>query len=375
MRWAGAVVVPVLVLLLGGCSADPAAPAPLPGPSAPYAHEPLGESSIAGPVSPSGTVGRLAGALAEAGFTCAQVRANDAAVQVWCRSATTVATDAGAPEPAVTVVDLVGTPDGGLQYGHVALPYLGDAFQATDQGQPDRLSAVLDASFLEVWPEDADPVHALVADIAAPPLGLTTNRFDSRPAERKAAPTPHARYTLGEVDPRHDDGDVHGYPALELTVTTELLQDRSWPFGSDSYARPIGELPELAATEAVECLDARRACVHQLFDGVDWTSAGDRILTVTFTAGGSDFTPATGFVPTGEGSPAAVLALLADDVRAAVADRLAQCRRTGGSFAGVVAGVLVTVDAHAGTPDPASGYFWTHFDATIGAPLVPLPSS
>jgi hypothetical protein len=72
---------------------------------------------------------------------------------------------------------------------------------------------------------------------------------------------------------------------------------------------------------------------------------------------------------------AAGLALLGDEVRAAVADRLARCRRTGEPFTGVVAGVLVTVDAHAGTPHPGTGSFRTGFDATIGEPLVTLPSS
>lgn len=110
-------------------------------------------------------------------------------------------------------------------------------------------------------------------------------------------------------------------------------------------------------------------------DGVGWTSVRGQILTVAFAAGGADFTPATGFVPAGEGGSAAGLALLGDEVRAAVADRLARCRRTGEPFTGVVAGVLVTVDAHAGTPHPGTGSFRTGFDATIGEPLVTLPSS
>ena len=363
-------------VLLHGCAldldADRTLPAAVPGPTAPYGHAPLGETSVAGPVSTGGDLERLAAALTAAGFFCAHVRANEAAVQVWCRSAEEHVPDVGALGPDVTVVDLVGTPDGALEYGHVTLPYVGDAFQATDRSQPDRLRAALDASFLSVWPEDADAVRGVVADVAQPPLGISTSRSDSRPAERQAARTEHATYTVAERDPQQQSGDVHAYPALELTVTTAALADRNWPLGSASYARAVTEVPALSA-DTRRCEDPRRACVHQPVAGVAWTSVADRVLTVAFSAGSSEFTPGAGFTPVGEGAAGEALPALTDDVRTAVVVQLERCRLTGNSFTGVVGGAVLTVDAHRGRPG-ADGTFSVGFDAAVGAPLVTLPA-
>src|SRR3569833_657187 len=114
-------------VLLPGCALDLDAartlPAAVPGPTAPYGHAPLGETSVAGPVSTGGALERLAAALAAAGFFCARVRANEAAVQVRCRSERADIGDVLLGGPDVTGVDLVGTPDGALEYGHVTLPY------------------------------------------------------------------------------------------------------------------------------------------------------------------------------------------------------------------------------------------------------------
>src|SRR3569833_3053824 len=336
-------------VLLPGCALDLDAartlPAAVPGPPAPYGHAPQGETSVAGPVSTGGDLERLAAALTAAGFFCAHVRANEAAVQVWCRSAEEHVPDVGALGPDVTVVDLVGTPDGALEYGHVTLPYVGDAFQATDRSQPDRQRAALDASFLSVWPEDADAVRSVVADVAQPPLGISTSRSDSRPAERRAARTAHATYTVAERDPQQQSGDVHAYPALELTVTTAALADRNWPLGSASYARAVTEVPALSA-DTRRCEDPRRACVHQ---------------------------PVAGVTPVGEGAAGEALPALTDDVRTAVVVQLERCRLTGNSFTGVVGGAVLTVDAHRGRPG-ANGTFSVGFDAAVGAPLVARPA-
>ncbi|MGW1675941.1 hypothetical protein [Saccharopolyspora sp. NPDC002376] len=64
------------------------------------------------------------------------------------------------------------------------------------------------------------------------------------------------------------------------------------------------------------------------------------------------------------------LTFLTEEVRRAVTDRIEDCRRSGTSFAGIVAGTVVIVDARWG-PAPRDGAdYATYLDVQIGAPLA-----
>jgi hypothetical protein len=95
-----------LVLLgcsLTGCNAIDGNPGTW-GPSQPYAHEPMNETSVAVPVASEGETGSVARSLEKAGFFCAQVRANDSA-----RPTATPASTSWRPGPTLEATHLLMT--------------------------------------------------------------------------------------------------------------------------------------------------------------------------------------------------------------------------------------------------------------------------
>ena len=379
-RWLGiplVVVAGVLVAALATPGPEPHPAAHLELPAARYDHPPLHEDSTAVPVAGAGEVGAFAAGLAEVGYACAQVRANDRARQVWCRAVAPPAP--GATTPAVTTVDLVSTPDGRLEYARLNPPPPTLRPGYADPDRVDRLTRVLDATFLRQWPDDARVVRALVADVDQADIGLTTSRNDGRPLDQQSARTGHAVYTVSEVPvPDGVDEDVvSGYATLALTVTTDALEDRSWPYGSEHYAVTTEAAGPGLEAGGFDCYaPAESPCTRPAGNQqVDYVTrpGTDQVVTARVGVGGGVLDPAVGVPSLASAGFPAGLTFLTEDVRSAVEQRLDDARRTGESWAGIVAGTVLVLDADA-TPRQPDGTYAVHVDLTVGAPLAALPA-
>ena len=344
----------VLALLPVAVTAATCATPPTDGPDAPYDHPPMDESSIASEVRLGGELLVLADGLTDAGFFCAQVRENAAAVQVWCR-----------PDTPGTEVHLIASPTGDLRYAEVALP-----FQATYAAD---LQPVLDASFLRLWPQDRDDLAELAEDVPAPEPAM---RFGSDGGPRTEEEryydvlrsTGKARYTVA----------VSWGSPMGLRVRTPQLTDRSWPFGAASYARRFSDAAAELAALGLECNPAvcydpssanpNGGVISFTTDGdFDGTGSGDQIVSATIevpmgaaVSGRADLaTPGWALQP---------LPFLTPAVGAAVTAAITECVSTRRGSRAIRAGAVVVVDARGteGYPDDAA-----HTCAVqVGVPLL-----
>lgn len=373
MRFRRTTTAVLALLVLGGCTTDVEGEPWSAVPVAPYDHAPLGEDSVARPVSTDGDIARVAEGLTAAGFSCAQVRANDAAVQVHCLLRTPPTPSS--VDPDVTTVDLVTTPDGRLQYASVALPdkHLDPAYPPP--ATYDRaLVDVLAASLFRLWPDDADDVRAVLDELAAYNPGWDAG--DPRPPQRRTVRAGAAEYLVAEiadVGTRTVDRD----PALELFVTTPLVEDRAWPYGSEHYARTSVEAAPGLEAGGFDCYGPiERPCTrpagNQQVDYLTFADT-DRVLTASVGAGG-------GLDASGNTEPLSAwgfpqgLSFLTDAVRPAVEQRVDEARRTGEPFTGIVAGTWLDLDASRSPVPQPDGSYAVRVQLTVGAPLVRLPS-
>jgi hypothetical protein len=344
----------VLALLPVAVTAATCATPPVDGPAAPYDHPPMDESSTASAVRLGGEVQVLAEGLTDAGFFCAQVRRNAAAVQVWCR-----------PETPGTEVHLLASPTGDLRYADVALPF--EASYAAD------LQPVLDASFLRLWPQDRDDLAELAEDVPAPEPAM---RFGSDGGPRTeeeqyydvVRSTGKARYTAA----------VSWGSPLGLRVRTPQLTDRSWPFGADSYARRFSDAAAELAAPGLECnpaacydpssVNPNGAVISFTTDAdFDGTGSGDQIVSATIevpmdaaVSGRTDLaTPGWALEP---------LRFLTPAVGAAVTEAITECVSTGRGSRAIRAGAVVVIDARGteGYPDDPP----TTCAVQVGVPLL-----
>ncbi|NEK87180.1 hypothetical protein GCU60_15670 [Blastococcus saxobsidens] len=359
-------------LVLPGCSTAVLGQAWPATPTAPYEHPPMDEDSVVRPVSTKGDVARVADGLAAAGFFCAQVRANDAAVQVRCLRRLPASPPAADAE--VTTMDLVTTPAGALQYAHVELPEKPLDPSVVPQPSGEALLAVLDASLFRLWPEDGQDMRDAVAELAAV-RSPGWDPTDPRPPEQRTVRTDSAQYVVAEV-PGH--GAVHADPALELTVTTPLVEDHSWPYGSEHYARTTVEAAPGLEAGGFDCYgDIEQPCTRPAGNQqIDYeTFAGtDRVLTASVGIGGGVVDRAVGMPPLADWGFPQGLTFLTAEVRSAVEQRVDEARRTGEPFTGIVAGVWLDLDASRSPVTQPDGSYAVRVQVTVGAPLVPLPS-
>ena len=349
-------VLAALLLVAASCSTPG-------GPRAPYAHDPLHETSRAGQVPPGSQVGTIAAGLAEEGFSCAQVRANDAAVQVWCHHDVDV-------EPTVFPdatedVDLVATPDGDVAWARVefgrGLP--GQPAPGTDDGDPvTRLQELLDASFLQVWPDARDDLAELLVDVQTEGRSFTGDRVGPSTVQTG---TGAGNWSVTE----------DGLGPVELTLRTGELREADWPYAA-GYATTIGTAAAALSAAGLDCFQD----LCRSFGGGDevrftttWTpdrpDADDQIAAVSFGVGGQ--LRADGSV-VAQPSNAAGLPFLVPEVRPAVQASLDRCLATGEDVAETPAGVLVQANADRGPVQP-DGSVWVLCSVVVGAPLVAVP--
>ena len=344
------------------------------GPSEPYAHDPMNETSVAIPVASEGDVGSVARSLEKAGFFCAQVRANDTARQIWCRLATAGSTVSG--ESVVTRVDLVSTPNGRLQYAYLGLPDQVDTTWGTDRAAD--LMAMLDASILALWPDDAGPVRDTVNKVANPGTRITKDRSDPRPPAQASITTGNATYAIGEGRYFVEGTSVSGAPALTLTVTTKAATDRSWPYGGEHYAKTTTAAAPGLEAGGFDCYGPEQSpCTRPAGNQeINYTTRGrtDQVLTAGVGMGGGILEPAEGLTSITEWGFPQGLTFLTDRVRPAVEKQLNLARLTGESFIGVLEGTVVVIEARKTPPQP-DGTYAVRVDLTVGAPLVTVPGT
>jgi hypothetical protein len=365
-----------LVLLGGsltGCNAIDGNPGTW-GPSQPYAHEPMNETSVAVPVASEGETGSVARSLEKAGFFCAQVRANDNARQIWCRLTTAGSVNSG--ESAVTRVDLVSTLDGHLQYAYIGLPDEADNTWETDRAA--NLMAVLDASILTLWPDDAGPVRGAANKVANPDTGVGKDRSDPRPPARASITTENATYAIGEGRYFGEGITVSGSPTLTLTLTTKAATDRSWPYGGEHYAATTTAAAPGLEAGGFDCYGPQQSpCTRPAGNQqINYTTRGrtDQILTASVGMGGGILQPAQGPSSIAEWGFPQGLSFLTDRVRRAVEQQLNHSRLTGESFIGILEGTTVVLEARR-TPPQQDGTYAVRVDLTVGAPLVTVPGT
>lgn len=369
-------VISAFVLLGGsvtGCSAIDGNPGTW-GPSEPYAHDPMNETSMAVPVASDGEAGSVAHSLEKEGFFCAQVRANDSARQIWCRLAAAGSADSG--ESAVTRVDLVSTLDGRLQYAYIGLPDEANKYRGTDRAAD--LMAVLDAAILTSWPDDAGPVRGAVNEVANPETGVGKDRSDPRPPARTSITTENATYAIGEGRYFGVGITVSGSPALTLTVTTKAATDRSWPYGGEHYATTTTAAAPGLEAGGFDCYGPHQSpCTRPAGNQqINYTTLGrtDQILAASVGMGGGILQPAQGLTTIAEWGFPQGLSFLTERVRPAVERQLNHSRLTGESFTGILEGTAVVIEARR-TPLQPDGTYAVRVNLTVGAPLVTVPGT
>ncbi|HEY3506518.1 MAG TPA: hypothetical protein VGN37_27490 [Actinocatenispora sp.] len=341
-----------LVLLaaaaLAGCG-PAAAPPELP-PTGVYDHSPDSESATAVPVPP-GTATAVTRPLTGAGWFCAQVRANGDGRAVWCRIGRSDGTGSVEPQvaefvidrgdrlvwawfPATAASDRVG-PDTGMPNGTDPAP-----------GTTDMAAALTAA-----WPGSGERARR---EIEAFERTRQTVRHDTDGAPRAAWRDQHADYLYSIVD--------------GLVVTARHHAVRRWPYGAESYATTMSAAVGDLRAGGYDCAyPPQTSCNRTQSNGYfDVSLRGDQIVSARFGIGsivesghqrhrlGQEF-------PHG-------LTFLTERVRGPVTDRLERCRRTGTSFAGIVAGTVLVVDARRGAVhgDDLVAYL----DVQVGAPLA-----
>ena len=336
-------IVTALVVVLAVTKNGPAR-----GPAAPYDHSGFAEVSVATEDVVAGQARTVVEGLAESGYWCVQPRSNDLAVQIACQS----------PQRDIRV-DVVAAPSGDVLYVDIDLGAA--AASASPQEVGDRLGRVLDASFLRLWPQDRRTVEELVEDAQPHPF---------MPFGSEAPPVdPAEQYSTH--DQRTDDASwslwsrYTGEP-LALRVRTTGLENRSWPFGGSHYATSV----DAATTELVAAGFTCATACSRASDGQTFAfdEHDGQIVAVSFTLRSSvDGDRSTD--PSGQWVRAG-LPFLTPAVRAAVGQRVEECRIERRSWRGVVAGTpvdILTVPGGSTMPDdrPAKDLM-----VTIGIPLL-----
>ncbi|MEV5535707.1 hypothetical protein AB0L13_02520 [Saccharopolyspora shandongensis] len=320
---------------LTGCTAS-ADPPELP-PAGVYEHDAAGETSQAEPILPGGTAAAVTGPLIDAGWFCAQVRANADGRALWCRIGHLDATGAVVPQVAQFVLDR----DDRLAWAWFGLPY-------TPPGGRDRVIAAAAPALSAIWPGAGDRIRQEADD-------FERDRTQPRDGGRRTAwRDGHADYLLSAV--------------AGLVVTARDTSVQRWPSGAEHYATTMSSAVDDLRAGGYDCYyPPQQSCNRVQSNGYFRVSLrGDQIVSAQFgigswIEGGRQRHLLSQEFPRG-------LTFLTEEVRRAVTDRIEDCRRSGTSFAGIVAGTIVIVDARRGPVDGTDHV--TYLDVQIGAPLA-----
>ncbi|MER7985531.1 hypothetical protein ABTY53_08035 [Streptomyces noursei] len=326
------------LLVLTGCArADE--PSPLP-PAGVYQHGAAAENSQAEPIAPDGPAGALTRPLRAAGWFCVQARANADGRALWCRIARHDASDTVRPQVAQFLLD---------RDDRLAWAWFPSAERAPEAND---VVAAAASTLTAIWPDAGDRVREEINDFEADHRTDTTGHDGGTP--RAGWRDKHAEY-------RYDW--LNG-----LVVTARDASVRRWPFGSDHYATSMSSAVDDLLAGGYDCsYPPQQNCNRVQSNGsFRVTLRGDQIVSAEFGIG-SRIEAGRQRHLLGEEFPHG-LTFLTEAVRRPVTERIEQSRRTGTSFAGIVAGTVVLIDARKSALD--GGDLVAYLDIRIGAPLA-----
>lgn len=313
-------------------------------PTHPFDHELVNESSVAVPVPDRGEVALVVSRLEEAGFFCAQVRANSDAAQVWCRASENPV--GNEIDSSATSVNIVTTREGVIQYADIS------AKRGGRDGDWDRLREVLDASFLALWPSDASKLHKVITEVVRGP-GFFPD--DPHPSVIKNFSTKNASYLVAE-----------GGLVPKFRLITSAVQDRSWPYAANDYATTMAVAGPELELGGYECSTHWSSpCRMRGGQGsnqeIRFTTPNpnlslddpDQILTVDmFNPGTSNDADLENLSSIGFPQE---LPFLVPAARGPVEAQIVATQRTGEPFIGIVAGTILIVEPPIDLPRVRTG--------------------
>ncbi|MGW3351982.1 hypothetical protein ACWDA3_52560 [Nonomuraea rubra] len=342
----GTIVTTVLATILGswaltGCTGlpEPARPSPTV-----YAHPAADENSVAVPVPAGGTAAALTRPLTQAGWFCAQARSNADGRALWCRIAHRDETDTVHPQVAQFLLDR----DDRLAWAWFPPPEDG----TYQQGEPPRVGDAAAPALAAIWPGAGDRARQEIDDFA---------RDLGDPAVRRSGDLPRAAW--------RDEHADYGFSGLDgLLVTARDASVRRWPFGAEHYATTMSSAVDDLLAGGYDCFyPPQESCTRVRSNGYfRVTLRQDQIVSAQFGIGSR--------IESGRQRHALAeefphgLTFLSEAVRRPVTERIEQSRRSGTSFAGIVAGTIVVIDASRGAVEGDD--LVAYLDIQIGAPLA-----
>ncbi|WP_204076564.1 hypothetical protein [Planotetraspora phitsanulokensis] len=328
-------------LALTGCTGS-AEPPSLP-PAGVYDHGPADEDSSAKPAPTDGPAGAVTRPLREAGWFCAQVRANADGRALWCRIARRDETDTAHSQEAQFLLDH----DDQLAWAWFPPPQ-----SSADREEWEQVPATAAPALTGIWPDSGDRVRQEIDDFVRD-LQDHEGRFSDG--------IPHAGWRDAHAD--YDYSGING-----LIVTARDASVRRWPFGAEHYATTMSSAVDDLRAGGYDCAyPPQQNCNRPQSNGYFRVGLhGDQIVSAQFGIGsliesGRQTHPLSQEFPHG-------LTFLTEAVRGPVTERIEQSRRTGTGFTGIVAGTIVIIDASRGAVDGDD--LVAYFDIQIGAPLT-----
>ncbi|WP_235557962.1 hypothetical protein [Sphaerimonospora mesophila] len=329
-------------LALSGCTGS-AEPLSLP-PAGVYDHEAVDEDSRAVPVPAGGTAEAVTRPLTEAGWFCAQVRANADGRALWCRIGHRDEADTVHPQVAYFLLD---------RDDRLAWAWFPRAeYFSGDRRIGDQVADAAGPALAAVWSDASDRVRREIEDF---------HRDLRGPLEQGTGEIPRIAW-------RDRHADYH-YSALDgLFVTARDVSVRRWPFGAEHYATTMSSAVDDLLAGGYDCFYPPQTSCNRVQSNGYFRVAlrGDQIVSAWFGIGsliesGRQRHPLSEEFPHG-------LTFLTEAVRRPVTERIEQSRRSGTGFAGIVAGTVVIIDARRGAV--GKGELVAYFDIQIGAPLA-----
>ncbi|GAA4573600.1 hypothetical protein GCM10023193_67780 [Planotetraspora kaengkrachanensis] len=337
-------------LALTGCT-GPAEPPSLP-PAGVYDHGPANEDSSAKPAPTDGPAGAVTQPLRAAGWFCAQVRANADGRALWCRIARRDEADMVHAQTAEFLLDH----DDRLAWAWFPPPQ-----PSVDDEGWDQVPAAAAPALAAIWPDARDRVRQEIGD------------FDRDLQDHKGP----FKDGLPRVDWQDEHAD-YDYSSIDgLIVTARDASVRRWPFGGEHYATTMSSAVGDLRAGGYDCFyPPQQSCNRPQSNGYFRVGLrGDQIVSAQFGIGsliesGRQKHPLSQEFPHG-------LTFLTDAVRGPVTERIEQSRKTGTSFAGIVAGTIVIIDASRGAvhDDDLVAYFDIQIGVSLTATHGWLPQS
>lgn len=340
------IVIALMIMILGpfaltGCTRSTEPPSLPPG--SVYDHDAAGENSRAEPAPTGGTAGSVTRPLTEAGWFCAQVRANADGRALWCRIGHRDQANTVYPQLAQFLLD---------HDDRLAWAWFPPAEQPVDRRRGDQVADAAAPALAAIWSDAGDRVRQEINDFDRDLRNGPARRGDEIP--RAAWRDEHADYSHSAIN--------------GLVVTARDASVRRWPFGAEHYATTMSAAVDDLRAGGYDCAyPPQENCNRPKSNGYfRVTLRDDQIVSARFGIG-SQIESGRQRHLLGEEFPHG-LTFLTEAVRSPITERIELARRSGTGFAGIVAGTVVIIDADRGAV--GADDLVAYFDIQIGVPLA-----